>query len=166
LGKAFTTQHISTIGADFSTLSKNIGEIPVQFQIWDVAGQDIFENVRLLYYKGALGALMVYDVTDISSLEALLTWVEELEKGSGRGIVPFMILGNKIDLLDDTELLEAKNQVRKILTKLNRKYASKGFHIEYCETSAKTGENVQKAFESLGNKIIDFVEHRKSMRGN
>ncbi|MHA1304381.1 MAG: Rab family GTPase [Candidatus Heimdallarchaeaceae archaeon] len=165
LGKGFKAQHLSTIGADFATLTKQLKDIRVQFQIWDLAGQDFFENVRNLYYRGSLGALMVFDVTDTSSLEALNNWVSELEKGTDRGIVPFVLLGNKIDLLDEKELEQIRKLAEKFVAKFNKKYSSKGFNITYFETSAKTGENVHLAFEELGNAIIQYLELRKKMRG-
>jgi len=136
----------------------------VNFQIWDLAGQDIFESMRNLYYKGRLGALMVFDVTDISSLDALTNWISELEKNSGRGIVPFSILGNKIDLLDEEELEKIRKKVNLILNKYNKKFVSKGFSINYFVTSAKTGHNVKLAFNNLGESIFNYLDFRRKKR--
>jgi len=164
LGVGFQTQHLSTIGADFASYSTKINEQRVNFQIWDLAGQDIFESMRNLYYKGSLGALMVFDVTDISSLEALNNWIIELEKNSGRGIVPFSILGNKVDLLDEEELNKIRKNVNSVLKKYNKKFVSKGFSINYFETSAKTGHNVKIAFNNLGESIFNYLEFRRKKR--
>lgn len=165
LGEGFVKSHLQTIGADFASLSKTVKDYNVLFQIWDVAGQDIFENVRMMYYKGTLGALMVFDATKIASFRALDRWIKELEKGTERGIVPFFILGNKMDLITPTKKAKLKTEVTKYITALNKKYSDKGFTVAYIETSAKTGENVQSAFEQLGVKIIDYIQHRKKMRG-
>ncbi|TFG09832.1 GTP-binding protein, partial [Candidatus Heimdallarchaeota archaeon] len=97
LGEGFVTEHLQTIGADFASLTKKILDYPVLFQIWDIAGQDVFENVRMMYYKGALGALMVFDAKSLSTLKVLDKWIKELEKGTERGVVPFVIIGNKMD---------------------------------------------------------------------
>ncbi len=164
LGTSFQTQHLSTIGADFASLKTNLNDIKVQYQIWDLAGQDIFKGVRSLYYAGSLGALMVFDVTDPLSLTALDKWIIELEQGTGRGIVPFILLGNKIDLLDEDELKSIKEKANNFITKHNKKYSSKGFKINYFETSAKTGENVDTAFNMLGQSIISYLEFRKKRR--
>ncbi len=165
LGEGFVKNHLQTIGADFASLSKTVKDYNVLFQIWDVAGQDIFENVRMMYYKGTLGALMVFDATKIATFRALNRWIKELEKGTERGIVPFFILGNKMDLVTPAKKAKLKAEVTKFIATLNKKYSDKGFTVEYIETSAKTGENVHSAFEKLGVKIIDYIQHRKKMRG-
>ena len=165
LGESFITNHLETIGADFASFPKEIQDISVLFQIWDIAGQEIFEEVRMMYYRGTMGALMVFDASKLTTLKALDRWVTELEAGTERGIIPFAILGNKMDLITDTKREKLREQVKKLLTSLNKKYSSKGFKIEYFETSAKTGENVHLAFESLGNKIIDYIQFRKEQRG-
>jgi len=165
LGEGFVKNHLQTIGADFASLSKTVKDYNVLFQIWDVAGQDIFENVRMMYYKGTLGALMVFDATKIATFRALDRWIKELENGTERGIVPFFILGNKMDLVTSTKKAKLNTEVTKYITQLNKKYSDKGFIVEYIETSAKTGENVHSAFEQLGVKIIDYIQYRKKMRG-
>lgn len=164
LGESFVKQHLSTIGADFSSMKKQIKDKIVNFQIWDLAGQEFFENVRMMYYRGALGALCVWDVTEIESLADLERWIGELEKNTGRGIVPFIILGNKIDLLDDNEKKLIREKAKDFVDKYNKMFNDKGFKVDFYETSAKTGENVDKAFEDLGEKIIDYIEFRREMR--
>ena len=84
LGANFQQDHLATIGADFSSLAKEIKGTPVLFQIWDVAGQDIFQPMRRLYYKGALGALMVFDLNKMSTFNTLEKWIKELERSHSR----------------------------------------------------------------------------------
>jgi small GTP-binding protein len=151
LGEGFITKHLETIGADFASLPKEIYDYSVLFQIWDIAGQEIFEKVRMMYYRGTLGALMVFDATKISTLKTLDRWVNELETGTERGIV--------------TKRANVKAKALAYVQDLNKKYKSKGFKIKYYETSAKTGENVQHVFEDLGSGIIDFIKYRKKQRG-
>ncbi len=165
LGESFITNHLETIGADFASLPKTVNNISILYQIWDIAGQDIFEKVRMMYYRGALGALMVFDATKITTLKKLEKWVKELEKGTERGIVPFFILGNKMDLISKSRRESVSERVMKFIEELNSSYGSKGFKVKYFETSAKTGENVQNAFEELGTEIINYLQYRKDMRG-
>ncbi|MHA2358044.1 MAG: Rab family GTPase [Candidatus Heimdallarchaeaceae archaeon] len=165
LGEGFITNHLETIGADFASLPKEIQDYSVLFQIWDIAGQEIFEKVRTMYYRGTLGALLVFDAKKFSTLKTLDRWVSELEQGTERGIVPFYILGNKMDLLSKAKRETVRERATAYVKELNKKYSSKGFKVKYIETSAKTGENVQTAFENLGSDIISYIKFRKEQRG-
>jgi GTPase SAR1 family protein len=117
-----------------------------------------------MYYKGALGALMVFDANKLSTLKVLDKWIKELEKGTERGIVPFIIIGNKMDLITEATKKKIRTQVNTLIKPLNAKYSEKGFTVDYFETSAKNNENVSDAFESLGLKIIDYINYRKEQR--
>ncbi len=166
LGVGFESEHLTTIGADFASLVKKVNDIKITFQIWDLAGQDFFQAVRKVYYKGSLGALLIFDVTDLATLSALDSWVEELEESSGRGIIPFFILGNKIDLVSEKKLATIKTKAQKHIDKWNKKYSNNGFEVKLFFTSAKLGENVQEGFECLGEEIINFLAFRKKQREN
>ena len=120
IGESFITNHLETIGADFASMPKEIKDLSVLFQIWDIAGQDVFEKVRMMYYRGSMGALMVFDATKTSTLKSLDGWIKELEEGSERGIVPFSILGNKMDLITKAKREKLRIQVKKYVTALNK----------------------------------------------
>ncbi|MHA2203636.1 MAG: Rab family GTPase, partial [Candidatus Hodarchaeales archaeon] len=97
LGKGFQSGYILTIGADFAVQNLEIDGTQYKFQIWDLAGQQRFEAVRALYYKGSHGAILVFDRTRPESLFNLENWKRELFTNVGRQI-PYIILGNKSDL--------------------------------------------------------------------
>ena len=79
MGHAFKESHLMTLGADFSVIDKEFREGETwTYQIWDIAGQKILEEIRARFYKGSMGALLVFDVTDKQTLRNCLSWVTEL----------------------------------------------------------------------------------------
>ncbi len=157
MGKGFKSQHLMTIGADFATHRQVIDGNAVTWQIWDLAGQQTFQSVRQRFFKGAMGGLLVFDVTRPETFMALPQWIDELWRNSGRGVVPMVLLGNKADLKRAVSKKQAM-EYAKLLTQTVKQY---GFTVEYMDTSAKTGLNVQLAFETLGRQIIDAIKKGK-----
>ncbi len=153
LGKGFQREHLATLGADFAAITKTIDNHEIKFQIWDLAGQPMFKNVRPRFFKGCFGALAVFDITRKDTFQNLSSWMEELYQFSGRGVVPIIILANKVDLEDEREV--TLKEAKKCIQKLNEK--TKELEIEnfFLETSALTGLNIEKAFEILGQYIIE-----------
>lgn len=162
LGQGFTKDHLMTIGADFAAADKllhfNEKEYNITYQIWDLAGQASFNQVRSMYYRGVFGALMVFDITRPSSFHNIKGWIEELEKNSGRGSVPMILLGNKYDLVDSAEDTVKKEEIDALLAELNVNQEDNGFEITYLHTSALTGLNVESAFNTLGTSILDWLK--------
>jgi len=153
LGKGFQREHLATLGADFAATTKTIDNHEIKFQIWDLAGQPMFKNVRPRFFKGCFGALAVFDITRKDTFQNLSNWMEELYQFSGRGVVPIILLANKVDLEDEREV--TLKEAKKCVEKLNEK--TKELEIEnfFLETSALTGLNIEKAFEILGQYIIE-----------
>ncbi|MHA2502075.1 MAG: GTP-binding protein [Candidatus Kariarchaeaceae archaeon] len=162
LGQGFTKDHLMTIGADFAAADKqlhyNDKDYNITYQIWDLAGQASFNQVRSMYYRGVFGALMVFDITRPSSFDNIKGWIEELEKNSGRGKVPMIILGNKYDLVDSADDTVKPEQIDALLAELNATLDSAGFEITYLNTSALTGLNVEEAFNTLGTTILNWLK--------
>jgi small GTP-binding protein len=117
--------------------------------IWDVSGGEIYSKVRPTYYGGSAGAMLVFDLTRPESFSRMKEWFLDL-RTSLRERVPTVFLGNKKDLISNRSVSETDG------TKLARVYSSR-----YFETSALTGENVDKAFYDLATKIIS----EKKLRG-
>ncbi|MHA2362866.1 MAG: GTP-binding protein [Candidatus Hodarchaeales archaeon] len=158
LGIKFTSEYLLTIGADFATNIIPVTEnITFKAQIWDLAGQPRFSGVRKAYYLGCLGGLLIFDRTRPETLENTMNWLNELWNGSGRGPIPFIILGNKSDLLHEDHLkLEKKAKLwTKVFT--DETVPKKGFKVHYLKTSAKTGLNVDKAFGLLAKEILNYI---------
>ena len=161
LGQGFTKDHLMTIGADFAAADKvlkfNEKDYNITYQIWDLAGQASFNQVRSMYYRGVFGALMVFDITRPSSFQNIKGWIEELEKNSGRGSVPMILLGNKFDLVDSAEDTVKQEEIDALLAELNTNQEENGFEITYLHTSALTGLNVEDAFNRLGTSILEWL---------
>ena len=160
MGKDFAADYLMTIGADFASKAVKLDGKTVKFQIWDLAGQPRFEAVRELYYRGAVGGLLVYDVTRYSSFENTPRWVTELWQNNGKGKVPIVVLGNKIDLREALPDSVIPGQGNALAHELSKICAESGFEVQYLETSAKTGVNVDRAFSLLGETIITYVESK------
>ena len=136
--KSFREDYKSTIGVSILNKTYELSEaVSVTLNMWDLAGQQMFKNIRKTYLEGAQSAVLVYDVTRPETFEAINNWLDELQqpmKSESKFIV--ILIGNKIDLDRKVTFDEAKN-------------FSKNMNIPYLETSAKTGDNVDKAFGAL-----------------
>jgi len=122
-----------TIGVEFGSKIVQVGGKSVKLQIWDTAGQERFRSVTRSYYRGAAGAILVYDITSRESYNALMQWLTDAKTLASPHIV-VLLVGNKKDLETkrDVNFLEASN-----LAQEN--------DMMFMETSALTGENVEEA---------------------
>lgn len=147
----FSDDYITTIGTKVTKKSLSFGsalaEVEMVMQIWDVLGQKGYSGVQETAIKGAQGVLMVYDVTNDESRRAAEDyWIPAVWRLAGR--VPIVLAGNKSDLVEDRVWSE------EYLYFLSQKYSFPGIL-----TSAKTGDQVEAAFEALGEKILGAAGH-------
>jgi small GTP-binding protein len=155
LGRGFESDYVPTIGTDFVSkqviLNHGFEPKKIRFQIWDLAGQPTFRSVRALYYKHAVGAFLVYDITRPDTLFSLDKWMNELSKHSGSSDISVIVLGNKSDLQDESQDRVKSEEARKYISgELIAEFDNINENVIYFETSAKTGENVREAFHELG----------------
>eukprot|EP01033_Poteriospumella_lacustris_P012339 gene12340-8826_t len=139
----FKENNVATIGASF--LSKSIfAKGWVKFNIWDTAGQEKYRSLASLYYRGVDCAILVYDITNRASFEAVQNyWVHELRhQCSEYGGLVLVIAGNKSDLTDKRQVSEQEGR------DLAQEYSALFF-----ETSAKKDENVTELFAALADAI-------------
>lgn len=152
LGEGFTGQYLQTLGADFALKETKINNTTLRWQIWDLAGQQAFHEVRKAYYRGCLGALVVYSVVERETFNSVTKWIEDIWTHSGhQKKIPIILIGNKIDLRTDS------NSSKVVTTDEGKALADK-LGVEFIETSAKTGEKIEEAFEMLGRAILKFTE--------
>lgn len=95
--KRFRQQHDLTIGVEFGARTIQINEKNIKLQIWDTAGQESFKSITRSYYRGAAGALLVYDITRRDTFTHLTRWLEEVRQ-NGNPDMTIMLIGNKGDL--------------------------------------------------------------------
>ncbi len=144
----FRDEYIATVGTKVSkknlelTFPKYDTKLNMTLTIWDILGQRDFSNLHTSFYSGGSGALLVCDLTRKDTLESLNQWIENLFETTGE--IPIIILGNKCDLKDDHQV--TKDEVSAL---------ARNYHTVFMYTSAKTGENVQFTFKSLGTKIFE-----------
>ena len=114
----------------------------VKLQIWDTAGQERFKNITASYYRGGNGILVVYDITDRESFNNLNSWLIEIEKSANKNVYKILI-GNKCDL-----------EEKRAVTYQEGKDFADSNGMKFIETSAKTCQQVNEAFETLTQEII------------
>merc|ERR1719440_363674 len=144
----FNLESKSTIGVEFATRSIQVDGKTIKAQIWDTAGQERYRAITSAYYRGAVGALLVYDVTKQPSYDNTERWLKELRDHADPTIV-IMLVGNKCDLEDE----------RAVLTDEARLMAEKN-NLSFIETSAKNGTNVEEAFKNILFEIYNLVGKR------
>jgi small GTP-binding protein len=108
-----------------------------------------------VYYQGAVGALLVFDVTRRDTYNNVPAWARELWRHR-RNKIPLVVIGNKIDLRESAPLALTPKEGYQMAARLRQQVERLG--IPYLETSAKTGEKVDRAFELLGEQILAFFQ--------
>lgn len=146
VNKSFKEEGQPTIGVEFKSYSLQADDENIKLQIWDTAGQERFRSVSKAYFRNALGAVLAYDITQRQSFDDLNMWINDLNSLCSPNAY-IILVGNKCDLEDDRQVPETEGQE-----------FAKRYNLEYLETSAKTGDNVQETFARLGAGIFRHVK--------
>lgn len=138
----------ATVGVEFQTVCVEINGKEVKAQIWDTAGQERFRAVTSAYYRGALGALIVYDISRRTTFDSVSRWLEELNTHCDTAVARILV-GNKCDLEDirDVSVEEGKSVAE-----------SEG--LFFIETSALDSTNVKVAFEIAIKEIYNNISRK------
>ncbi|KAL4708843.1 hypothetical protein ACJJTC_019359 [Scirpophaga incertulas] len=147
----FNLESKSTIGVEFATRSIEVDGKTIKAQIWDTAGQERYRAITSAYYRGAVGALLVYDIAKHLSYENVERWLRELRDHADQNIL-IMLVGNKSDL----------RHLRSISTEDAKAFAEKN-GLSFIETSALDSTNVEPAFQNILTEIYRIVS-QKQMR--
>jgi len=139
----FNESVLPTIGIDFKIKTIELGGKRIKLQIWDTAGQERFRTITQAYYRGAMGILLLYDVTNAKSLQNVRNWVRNIE-GNAPQTVNKLLVGNKSDMAAQRQVLAAEGQ----------KLADE-FGMRFFETSARNNQNVSETFLCLANDVVE-----------
>ena len=144
----FNLESKSTIGVEFATRTVSMEGKTIKAQIWDTAGQERYRAITSAYYRGAVGALLVYDISKRLTFENVERWLKELRTHADPSIV-VMLVGNKCDL----------KHLQAVLTDDAKSFAEQN-NLAFIETSALDATNVDLAFETILIEIYRIVTRK------
>lgn len=144
----FSLESKATIGVEFQTKTLTIDHKMIKAQIWDTAGQERYRAVTSAYYRGAVGAMLVYDMTKRQSFDHMARWLEELRGHADKNIV-IMLIGNKSDL----------GTLRAVPMEDAMEFAERE-NLCFIETSALEATNVESAFLTVLSEIYSVISKR------
>ena len=140
----FKDDYLPTLGVNIIMKKLKIDDVNVQLAIWDIAGQDKYELTRKLFFEGCSGALLVYDLTRNATIDRIKSkWAIDFSNYARPDGV-YVLIGNKDDLKDSVTISSEKG----------REIAKEIIASNFIETSAKSGDNVERAFEGLVSQIL------------
>ncbi len=137
----FQKSYKPTLGVDLLTHFIILNEDSIKLIFWDIAGQTLFSHLRENFFKGASGALIVFDLSRRESFDNISLWIKEIN--------------TKTNELEETILIGNKKDLKRQVTKEEAKKFAEKNKMKYIETSAKTAENVEDAFFDLINKLLE-----------
>jgi len=138
---SFTTSFITTIGIDFKIKTIELDGKRIKLQIWDTAGQERFRTITTAYYRGAMGILLVYDVTDEQSFQNIRNWIRNIEQHASDNVDKILV-GNKCDMISEKVVETSRGQA-----------LADEYSIKFFETSAKSNINVVESFTAIATDI-------------
>jgi len=146
VNRKFEEDYISTMGVNITIKDITSDENYIQLMLWDIGGSEKWMNVRNMFYKGTNGIILVYDVTRPATFLNVTHYLQDMEETIQKK-VPFILIGNKVDLED----------IRKITTKNAEELMKTSNAVAYFETSAKTGDNVESAFQLIAEAVFNSL---------
>ncbi|KAF9116339.1 Ras- protein ypt3 [Mortierella sp. AM989] len=144
----FNVESKSTIGVEFTTRSIQVDSNIIKAQIWDTAGQERYRAITSAYYRGAVGALLIYDISNHATYENVGRWLKELRDHADSNIV-IMLVGNKSDL----------RHLRAVPTDEAKQFAAEN-NLSFIESSAMDASNVELLFQRNLTEIYRIVSNK------
>ncbi|OMJ65459.1 hypothetical protein SteCoe_38174 [Stentor coeruleus] len=145
----FDDTYVCTIGVDFKIKSLILDTKRIKLQVWDTAGQERFKPITKCYFRGSHGCVVLFDITNKQSYNNVRLWIKDYQENntvdSAENIV---IIGNKADKEDDRQVTVEEGL-----------FLAESVNASYLETSAKSGEGVGEAFESIAKVVLRNMKH-------
>ena len=145
----YTENRLATIGVDFKSQIMQIENNRVKVLIWDTAGQERFKNIASQYYNGGDGAILVFDITNKSTFERISYWLDELNQKKDLKELALVLVGNKIDLKDNSQVSSEEAQS-----------FAKQNNIKYFETSAQENIGIDEVMNYIVGECVSIIKKR------
>jgi small GTP-binding protein len=149
----FQEDYKMTLGMNLVSKTVNLQNYTISLAIWDTGGQDSFAPLLPMYYRGALGALVVYDLTKEKTFKSVDKWLNDIKRYCDE--IPIVLIGNKKDL-EDTMI--SREEGEQLAEQLRGKW---GKTIHFREASAKDDLEVDGSFQALAESILEIVEEEE-----
>jgi small GTP-binding protein len=150
VNQQFEENYIATMGVNITLKNIVVGDIPTQLMLWDIGGSESWSKVRSMFYRGSNGVIFVYDVTRPATFLNITHYLQDLEEAIQKK-VPFILIGNKKDL----------SHLQKIIPENAEELMKASNAVAFFETSAKTGENVENAFQLIAQACLKSSGYRE-----
>lgn len=134
----------------------------MKLSLWDTAGQETYKSITRSYFRGASGALLVFDITRRATFESVTSWLHDLRQIAEEGIIVILV-GNKSDLAQSSLVGSGRDEVnkRQVTREEAEEWCKRNKVMRYVETSAKSGEGVERAFLEVAERIYQNIEAGK-----
>ncbi|KAI8343246.1 ras-related protein rab-2 [Chlamydoabsidia padenii] len=146
--KRFNAGRELTIGVEFGTRFISVDDKQIKLQIWDTAGQESFRSITQSYYRGAAGALLVYDISRRESFDHISTWLADVRKHANPNTT-IVLVGNKSDLGENK---------RQVTYEEAEQFAKDNGISLFLETSAKSASNVEEVFVKTAENVYEKIK--------
>lgn len=149
IDKKFSEKPKTTVGVDYRPYRLKNGAFLTQLELWDTAGQENYKAIAKTYFRNAVGCVLVFDVTSQASFDELSMWLQTYKELADPASV-ILLVGNKTDL-----------EKERVISAETAENFAKEKDLEYYETSAVSGQNIQEVFDRIGHKLFDLVKLEK-----
>lgn len=131
----------------------------MKLSLWDTAGQETYKSITRSYFRGASGALLVFDMTRRNTFDSVTSWLHDLQQIAEENIV-VVLVGNKSDLAPSSTVSETSSapNKRQVTREEAEEWCKQNKVMQYIETSAKSGDNVERAFLEVAERIYQNIE--------